>query len=78
MSPNFSKIYILNYVVDVMNDVIFMLEFPKFTLSNFYMNAFDRVLNSTDNGDTLHFNLLKTPIKLKSAYDVIFTAYTFF
>ena len=46
-----------------MNDVIFMIESPKFTLSNFYMNAFDRVLNSTDNGETLHFNLLKTPIK---------------
>ena len=44
MSPNFSKNYNLNYVVDVMNDVIFMLGFPKFTLSNFYMNSFERVL----------------------------------
>ena len=28
-----------------MYDVIFKTEFPKFTLSNFHMNAFDRVLD---------------------------------
>ena len=50
-----------------MYDVIFKTEFPKFTLSNFHMNAFDRVLNSSNYGDTFHLNLLKTLIKFKSS-----------
>ena len=37
ISPNFFEIYITNYFVDVMNDVIFIIEFPKFTLFNFYL-----------------------------------------
>ena len=58
----FFEIYISNYVVDVMNDVILKIEFPKFS-SNFSRNAFDKVLNSTNYGDTIHLNLLKTLIK---------------
>ena len=55
----FLEIYILNYVVNVMNDVIIKFEFPKFTLSNYYMNSFDRVLHSTNYDDTLYLNLQK-------------------
>jgi hypothetical protein len=54
----FSEIYITNYFVGVMNDVILMIEFYKFTLFNFYLIAFGGVLNSTHFGDSLNSNLL--------------------
>ena len=56
------EIYISNYVVDVMNDVILNFEFPKLTLqlSNFYMNAFGIIFHSTNYEDKLYLNLLKT------------------
>ena len=54
------EIYISNYVVDVMNDVILKFEFPKLTLSNFYMNAFGIIFHSTNYEDKLYLNLLKT------------------
>jgi hypothetical protein len=49
---------ITNYFVGVMNDVIFKIEFLKFTLFIIFSNEFGRVLNSTHFGDTLHSNLL--------------------
>jgi hypothetical protein len=58
ISPNVLKIYIKNNFVGVMNDVILMIEFLKFTLSNFNLIAFDGVLNYTHFGYLLHSNLL--------------------
>ena len=57
ISPNFFEIYISNYFVCVMNDVTSRIEFPKSTLINFYLIAFDGVLNSTHFGDSRHSNL---------------------
>jgi hypothetical protein len=37
ISPNFYEIYITNYFVGVMNDVILMIESPKLTLFYFYL-----------------------------------------
>ena len=51
ISPNFFEIYIINYFVGVLNDVMLMIEFPKFTLSNFNLIASGGVLNSTHFGD---------------------------
>jgi hypothetical protein len=58
ISPHFFEIYITNYFVGVRNDVIIMIEFPKFTPFNFNLIAFGRVLNSTHFGDSLHSNPL--------------------
>jgi hypothetical protein len=41
-----------------MNDVILMIEFPKFTIFNFNLIAFGKVLNSAHFGDSLNLNLL--------------------
>jgi hypothetical protein len=46
ISLNFFEISITNYFLAVMNDVIFKIEFPKFTLFNFYLIAFGGELNS--------------------------------
>ena len=43
----------------VINEVIFKIEFPKLTLSIFYLIAFGRVLNSMHFGDSLNSNVLK-------------------
>ena len=49
ISPIFLKIYISNYFLSVMNDVIFRIDFHKSSIFNFYLGAFERVLNSTHN-----------------------------
>ena len=43
ISPNFFEIYITNYFVGVMNDVILMIEFLKITLFKFDLIAFGGV-----------------------------------
>ena len=58
ISPTIFEIYIKNYFVGVMNDVILMIEFLKFTLYNFNSIAFSEVLNSMHFDDLLHSNLL--------------------
>jgi hypothetical protein len=57
ISPNFFEIYISDYFEGVMNDVILMIEFPKFTLFNFYLIAFCGVLNPRHFGNLFYFNL---------------------
>jgi hypothetical protein len=59
--PNIAEFFEINnanYFVGVMNDVILMIEFPKFTLYNLNSIAFGGVLNSTNYGESLHSNLL--------------------
>jgi hypothetical protein len=58
ISPNFFEIYLTNYLVGVIKDVIFRIEFPKSTFFNFYLIAFGGVFNFTNFGDSLHSNLL--------------------
>ena len=47
ISPNFFEIYISNYFLSVMNDVIYRIHFPKSSLFNFYPIASGGVFNST-------------------------------
>jgi hypothetical protein len=53
----------------VMNDVILMIEFPKFTIFNFYLIAFGGVLNSTDFGYSFEF-IVKLLIKSRKMFDI--------
>ena len=46
ISAKFYKIFITNYLVGVMNDVILMIEFSKFTLFNFYFIALGKKKDS--------------------------------
>ena len=47
ISLKFFEIYISNYFVCVMNDVISRIEFLKYTLINFYLIAFGEILSET-------------------------------
>ena len=59
---DFFEISITNYFVGVTNDLIFKIEFLKFTLFNFYLIAFCGVINSTHFGDSLHLNILENTL----------------
>ena len=71
----FLEIYILNYVVNVMNDVIIKFEFPKFTFSYFYMNSFDRVFHFTN---YTSFELTKNSYKIQKRQMTLFPPLTRF
>jgi hypothetical protein len=45
--PNFFEIYLSNYFLSVMNDVIYKIDLRKSSLFNLNLIAFGRVLNST-------------------------------
>ena len=45
ISPNFFDIYISNYFLSVMNNVIFSIDCPKSSLFNFYLIGFGGVFN---------------------------------
>jgi hypothetical protein len=62
ISPIFFEIYISNYLLSVMNDVIFRIDFLKSSLFNFYLIAFGGVFTSMHFGDLLHTNLLQNSL----------------
>jgi hypothetical protein len=71
ISPNFFEIYISNYFVCVMNDVISRIKFPKATLINFCLIAFGEVLNFTHFWWFALFKfIVKILIKLKKLFDI--------
>ena len=82
ISPNFFEIYITNYFVGGMNDVILMILFSKCTFFTFYLIAFGGVLNSSYFDDSLHwFTYCKTPYEVEKkclTYYVISNVYAFF
>jgi hypothetical protein len=58
-SPNKTNaISCTNYIVGVINDVIFKIEFPKFTLLNFYLIGLGGEVHSTYFGGSIHSILL--------------------
>ena len=78
ISPNFSEISITNYLVGVMNDVIYKIKIPELTIIMFYLIAFREVLRIW--WFTSFEPTIKLLIRLKkcSTYDVISNAYVFY
>jgi hypothetical protein len=70
-SANIAEFFITNYFVGVMNDVIFKIEFLKFTLFNFHFIAFGGVLGVLLRILVINFirTNCKTPYKIENLFD---------